>query len=85
MARRLRVAGEPRRLGREGAHLSFLARQEGLASALRVIAFREGAGMARIPPVFDLAFTPKLNTWKGRTSVELEAVALRPSCATVSA
>lgn len=81
LARGLRLAGEPRRIGKEGAHLAFLARQ-GEGPALRGIAFRQGPCLARLQGMgaaFDLAFTPRLNAWKGRTSVELEAQAVRPA------
>ncbi len=80
LARGLRLAGRATRMGREGAHLSFLARQ-GNGQTLRAVAFRRGEDQARLEAVgaaFDLAFTPRLNAWKGRTSVELEAVAVRP-------
>lgn len=67
-------------MGKEGAHLSFLVRQ-GNGQSLRGVAFRQGESQGRLEALgaaFDLAFTPRLNPWKGRTSVELEAVAVRP-------
>jgi single-stranded-DNA-specific exonuclease len=81
LARGLRLAGRANRMGREGAHLSFLVRQ-GEGKALRAIAFRHGEGQERLEALgqaFDLAFTPRLNRWKGNVSVELEAVAVRPA------
>lgn len=77
----LRLAGAPTRMGKEGSHLSFLVRQ-GEGPSLRVVAFRQGAGAGRLEAMgaaFDMAFVPRINSWKGRQSVELEAVAVRPA------
>ncbi len=69
----LQVVGEPARIGGGERHLSFRVRQE--RTELRAIAF----GMAdRVKELMSdagkccLAFTPKINEWQGRRSVELE-------------
>jgi single-stranded-DNA-specific exonuclease len=68
----LEVVGEPRRVGTPDRHLSFRVRQNG--TVLKAIAF----GMAdRIEELMSatgkccLAFTPKINEWQGRRSVDL--------------
>jgi single-stranded-DNA-specific exonuclease len=71
----LEVVGEPRRVGTPDRHLSFRVRQNGTAlTALKAIGF----GMAdRIEELMSaggkccLAFTPKINEWQGRRSVDL--------------
>ena len=86
MAKGLKVAGELKRMGREGNHLAFFVRHEkakaaGATKALRAVAFGQGKGFDRLEALtgsFDLAFTPKLNAWRGSVSVELEVLALRP-------
>jgi single-stranded-DNA-specific exonuclease len=74
LAGALQVAGEPKRLGNGERHLAFRVRQEG--RELRVIAF----GMAeRAPELMSaegrccLVFTPRINEWQGRRTIELEA------------
>ena len=68
----LQVEGEPRRVGQGERHLSFRVRQG--RTALKAIAFgmaeragelMEGGGACC------LAFTPKINEWQGRQSVDL--------------
>ncbi len=75
----LQVVGEPRLIGTGERHLTFRVRQEG--SELRVIAF----GMAdRAEELMSaggrccLAFTPRINEWQGRRTVELELRDLQP-------
>jgi single-stranded-DNA-specific exonuclease len=75
----LQVVGEPRRIGAGDRHLTFRVRQEG--NELRVIAF----GMAdRAEELMSaagrcsLVFTPRVNDWQGRRSVELELRDLQP-------
>jgi single-stranded-DNA-specific exonuclease len=72
LAGNLAVVGEPRRVGTPDRHLSFRVRQNG--TILKAIAF----GMAdRIEELMSqggaccLAFTPKINEWQGRRSVDL--------------
>ena len=74
------VGGEPRRLGREGKHLSFYVRQG--SAAFRVIAFGKGelAGQLSRCETVDLAFTPQVNSYRGKDSVELNACHIRCHC-----
>jgi single-stranded-DNA-specific exonuclease len=75
----LQVVGEPRKVGGGERHLSFRVRQQG--RDLKAIAF----GMAdRADELLSdggrccLAFTPRLNEWQGRRSVDLEVRDFRP-------
>jgi single-stranded-DNA-specific exonuclease len=75
----LQVVGEPRRVGGGERHLSFRVRQQG--RDLKAIAF----GMAeRTEELLSaggrccLAFTPRLNEWQGRRSVDLEVRDFQP-------
>ena len=65
-----------RRIGRDGAHLSLTARDGG--GRLRGVMFSAGARAGGATGECDLLFSPKLNTWQGRTSVELELKAMEP-------
>ena len=71
VARSCRLANEPRRVGRDGAHLQFHVR---IGNAIfKAIAFR-GADWSK--PLssgrpFDIAFEPSINTYQGRSNVEL--------------
>lgn len=71
----LKIQGEPRKVGAGERHLSFRVAQQGTVQ--KAIAW----GMAeRIDELMSaggaccLAFTPKLNEWQGRRSVDLEVV-----------
>jgi single-stranded-DNA-specific exonuclease len=73
LAGNLQVAGEPRKVGAGERHLSFRVKQNG--TTLKAIAF----GMAdRVDELMSaggaccLAFTPKINEWQGRRSIDLE-------------
>jgi single-stranded-DNA-specific exonuclease len=75
----LQVVGEPRKVGGGERHLSFRVKQG--ATALKAIAF----GMAdRVEELLSaggaccLAFTPKVNEWQGRRSVDLEVADFQP-------
>jgi single-stranded-DNA-specific exonuclease len=75
----LQIVGEPRRVGLGERHLSFRVRQHG--SELKAIAF----GMADHEEELMsdggrccLAFTPRLNEWQGRRSVDLEVRDFQP-------
>jgi single-stranded-DNA-specific exonuclease len=79
LAGELQIAGEPRCIGHGERHLSFRVRQQ--ERELRVIAF----GMAeRAPELMSLegrcclVFTPRINEWQGRRTVELEAKDFQP-------
>ncbi|MBM4050017.1 MAG: single-stranded-DNA-specific exonuclease RecJ, partial [Planctomycetes bacterium] len=72
-ATELKVAGKPQLVGRKGQHLSFYVRQA--TTSLKAIAFGMGDSYAALPKdgrTVALAFAPKINTWGGRESVELE-------------
>jgi single-stranded-DNA-specific exonuclease len=71
----LQLQGEPRKVGGGERHLSFRVSQQ--RTVLKAIAW----GMAeRIEELMSaggaccLAFTPKVNEWQGRRSVDLEVV-----------
>jgi single-stranded-DNA-specific exonuclease len=75
----LEVVGDPRRVGNGERHLSFRVRQGG--TSLKAIAF----GMAdRLEELLSadrrccLAFTPKLNEYMGRRSIDLDVTDFQP-------
>jgi single-stranded-DNA-specific exonuclease len=75
----LEIVGDVRRMGGGERHVQFRVRQSG--TTLRAVAF----GMAdRIDELISdrgrccLAFTPALNDWQGRRSVELHVVDFQP-------
>ncbi|ETW99760.1 MAG: hypothetical protein ETSY1_13760 [Candidatus Entotheonella factor] len=74
----VRIASTIRRLGQQGQHAKFQVRQE--TTKLEVIAFQQADHVQSFAPdmSLDIAFTPILNTWQGRYSVELQLRALRP-------
>jgi single-stranded-DNA-specific exonuclease len=75
----LEVVGEPRLLGAGERHLSFRVRQAG--RELRVIAFGMADRLEELRSAGGrccLAFTPRINEWQGRRSVELELRDLQP-------
>lgn len=81
-ATNVKIAGQPRRVGAQGQHLSFYVRQDD--TALRAIAFGMGElfdisalGVQNGRPI-SIAFTPKLNTWMDHESVELEVKDIKP-------
>ena len=81
---RFRVAADrlrdPRPIGKRGDHLSFRV-ESGSPSpcALRVVMWRSAALLDRLHPgaPIELLATPKLNTFNGRTTVELHAEDVR--------
>ncbi|MBI3191141.1 MAG: single-stranded-DNA-specific exonuclease RecJ, partial [Pedosphaera parvula] len=70
-AKDVRIAGEPRLMGKKGDHLSFFVAQG--ESSVRAVGF--GMGELYEPllraDTCSIAFTPQINEWNGRTSVEL--------------
>ncbi len=69
----LKIAGQPRRIGAKGQHLSFYVKQGDVA--IRAVAF----GMGEITDRFkqnskmcSLAFVVKINTWMDAENLELE-------------
>ena len=67
---------EARSVGAEGAHLKLTLAQDG--HRLGGIAFREGARAAELAPddPIDVLFVPKLNSYMGRTTAQLEVRAI---------
>jgi single-stranded-DNA-specific exonuclease len=69
------LVGSPRIVGTNRSHLSFMVRQG--RTTLRVIAMGRADWIdelvARKGQPFSLAFEPEINTYQGRTSVELRA------------
>ena len=67
------VAGQPRRVGKDGKHLSFYVRQG--PTSFRSIAFGMGELADQLEAQKDgwaIAFVPKINEWNGRRNVELD-------------
>lgn len=70
------VAGEPRRMGGEGAHLAFHVRSA--TSSLRAVAFGRGAEAEALRGArLDLAVRPVIHAFRGAEEVELEVRDLR--------
>jgi single-stranded-DNA-specific exonuclease len=69
----LEVRGAPRKMGSGERHLSFLVRQQN--TTLRAVAWSMADRVEELMAAGGqccLAFTPKINEWQGRRSVELE-------------
>jgi single-stranded-DNA-specific exonuclease len=78
-AQQVQIVSPLRPLGAQGQHVRFRVAQNG--TTLEVIAFHMAEQvhpLANSGPL-DIAFTPTLNTWQGRHSVELQLRALRPA------
>ena len=70
--RGLRLAGKPRRMGKSGDHVSFLA-SDG-SRTFRAVGFRMGALAGRLEAGeggVDLAYTPRFDDWRKDGSIEL--------------
>jgi single-stranded-DNA-specific exonuclease len=71
VASHVRVAGEPRLMGKRADHLSMMLAQDG--ASIRAVGF--GMGELAEPlsraRTISVAFTPQINSWQGRESVEL--------------
>ena len=75
----VRRASPIRRLGQEGQHARFRVEQGDVS--LEAIAFRQGDHVAEVAAgsgEFDIAFTPVINTWRDRRTLELQLRDLRP-------
>lgn len=79
----LEVAGQPRTVGRDGAHLKFNVRQRGSYDGMEVIGFSMGdylpvlhASRQNGQPL-ELLFSVEENAWNGRSSLQLKARDLR--------
>jgi len=67
------VAGRPQRMGRQGQHMAFYARQGD--KSLRAVGFSMGGlyeAIAAGDVTCDIAFTPRINAFRGLEEVELE-------------
>ncbi len=73
LARDARLAEPPRRIGADRSHLLFQARRG--ASRFKVLAFGKGhrADELRMGQPLDLVYTPRWNTFRGETNLELIA------------
>jgi single-stranded-DNA-specific exonuclease len=73
----LEVAGVPRRVGKSGDHVQFLARQAGVS--MKCIAFNYGEIFNRLTSgtKIDLAVEPSISEYNGYRNVELEVKDLR--------
>jgi single-stranded-DNA-specific exonuclease len=71
VASHVKVAGEPRLLGRRGGHVSFYLAQEG--ASIRAVGFGMGELLEPVSKArtLSVAFTPQINAWQGNESVEL--------------
>lgn len=67
---------DARRMGREGAHLSLTARDPG--GKLRCVMFSAGERAGEARGECDLLFSPEINVWQGRASVQLTLKAMEP-------
>jgi single-stranded-DNA-specific exonuclease len=77
-AQQVQMVSPLRTMGSQGQHVRFRVAQNG--TSMEVIAFHmaEQVRAHAHERWLDIAFTPMLNTWQGRTSVELQLRALRP-------
>ena len=72
----------PRRMGQDGSHFRMDVRLPGLRGVpLKAICFSKGDWADRLRPgdEVDIAYTPQINEWNGRVSVELMLKDLRPA------
>ena len=79
-ASRVEVAGSPGVVGREGEHLKLNLRQ--FREEREAIGFGMGALLKEpegLRGKLDVAFSPGLNRWRGKTRVQLELRAIRPA------
>ena len=67
----VKVAGQPRLIGRRNNHLDFYVTQGG--ASIRVVGFGMGKLLEPLERArsISVAFTPQVNRWRGRESVEL--------------
>jgi single-stranded-DNA-specific exonuclease len=75
LATGLQIEGTPRRMGTSEQHLSFKVKQGG--TSIRAVAFGFGDrfdDLMSAGGACSLAFTPKVNEWQGRRTVELEVI-----------
>ena len=76
----VKLAQPPRAIGANGRHLSLKLEQNGVA--LRAVAFGGGEWAEELTALegpIDVAFRPVINTFRGRSNVELHLVDWRPA------
>lgn len=85
LARNLEIVGPVAGVGRKRDHIKFSVRERGASHPARnVIGFGLGKFLAELSEVqaehgtLELLFTVEENTWNGRTSLQLNALDLRP-------
>ncbi len=66
-----KIAGSPKRMGSSRRHVSFQLVQQG--TSLRAVWWNGADRMGELKgaDLCDVAFSPKIQTWRGVTSVEL--------------
>lgn len=76
-ARNVRIAGEPRLMGKKGDHVSFYVTQG--SASIRAVGFGMGECFEKLvrADTCSLAFRPHINEWNGTTSVELKLEDIR--------
>lgn len=76
VSNKVRLAGTPRLMGNNEDHLSFYVTQDKKVS-FRVVAFKQAELIDRISGTsesnqsFSIVYTPRINLWEGRESIEL--------------
>jgi single-stranded-DNA-specific exonuclease len=81
----VRLAAPATTMGADGRHLALQLSQHG--STIRAVAFGKGEWAKDLQPentVYDFAFRPVINEFRGRKSVELHLIDFRPSEAAVT-
>jgi single-stranded-DNA-specific exonuclease len=73
----VQIASPPRPMGQDGQHVRFRAMQGTVM--LESVAFQQAKQVFALAStgLVDLAFTPTINTWQGRNTIELHIRALR--------
>ncbi len=70
---------EPRAIGKDGAHLKMLLSQDG--EVRDAVAFRMGARVGDLPERVDALFSPGINAWQDKRTVQCEVKQLAPHAA----
>jgi len=71
----VKLVGRPKRMGRDGQHLSFFVSDSSGRDVLRAVCYRMGSLFDAIEKVgsnCSIAYTPRINQFQGEESVELE-------------
>jgi single-stranded-DNA-specific exonuclease len=71
----LEIVGDPKKMGKEERHLSFYVKQGG--TKMRVVAWSMAERLEELTSEnrrVCVAFSPKINEWEGRRTIELEVV-----------